>query len=139
MPYFGQDLFTKAEEKGPLTNKDYLVALEKNRELSRTKGIDEVMDKHKLDALIGPSGSPAWTTDLLNGDRGRGGSSGLPAIAGYPHITVPAGFVFGLPVGISFFGRGWSEPVLIKLAYSFEQATHHRKPPQFAATADLRV
>jgi len=139
MPYFGQDLFEKAETKGPLTNKDYLAALEKNRELSRTKGIDEAMDKHQLDALLGPSGGPAWTTDLLNGDRSRGGSSGLPAAAGYPHITVPAGFVFGLPVGISFFGRAWSEPVLIKLAYAFEQATHHRKPPQFAPTADLKV
>jgi len=139
MPYFGQDLFEKAEAKGPLTNKDYLAALEKNRELSRTKGIDEAMDKHQLDALLGPSGGPAWTTDLLNGDRSRGGSSGLPAIAGYPHITVPAGFVYGLPVGISFFGRAWSEPVLIKLAYAFEQATHHRKPPHFAPTADLGV
>jgi amidase len=139
MPYFGQDLFEKAETKGPLTNKDYLAALEKNRELSRTKGIDEAMEKHQLDALLGPSGGPAWTTDLLNGDRSRGGSSGLPAIAGYPHITVPAGFVYGLPVGISFFGRAWSEPVLIKLAYAFEQATHHRKPPQFAPVADLRV
>ncbi len=139
MPYFGQDLFEKAETKGPLTNKDYLAALEKNRDLSRTKGIDEAMDKHQLDALLGPSGGPAWTTDLLNGDRSRGGSSGLPAAAGYPHITVPAGFVYGLPVGISFFGRAWSEPVLIKLAYAFEQATHHRKPPHFAPTADLKV
>jgi amidase len=139
MPYFGQDLFEKAETKGPLTNKDYLAALEKNRDLSRTKGIDEAMDKHQLDALLGPSGGPAWTTDLLNGDRSRGGSSGLPAAAGYPHITVPAGFVYGLPVGISFFGRAWSEPVLIKMAYAFEQATHHRKPPHFAPTADLKV
>jgi amidase len=139
MPYFGQDLFEKAEAKGPLTNKDYLAALEKNREMSRTKGIDEAMDKHQLDALLGPSGGPAWTTDLLNGDRSRGGSSGLPAAAGYPHITVPAGFVYGLPVGISFFGRAWSEPVLVKLAYAFEQATHHRKPPHFAPTADLSV
>jgi amidase len=138
MPYFGQDLFEKAETKGPLTNKDYLAALEKNRELSRTKGIDEAMDKHQLDALVGPSGGPAWTTDLLNGDRSRGGSSGLPAMAGYPHITVPAGFIYGLPVGISFFSRAWSEPVLIKLAYGFERATHHRKPPQFLATADLK-
>ncbi len=139
LPYFGQDLFEKAETKGPLTNPDYLAALEKNRDISRTKGIDAAMDQHQLDALLGPSGGPAWTTDLLNGDRGRGGSSGLPAAAGYPHITVPAGFVFGLPVGLSFFGRAWSEPTLIKIAYSFEQATRHRKPPQFLPTADLRV
>ncbi|MGZ4820046.1 MAG: amidase [Terriglobales bacterium] len=139
MPYFGQDLFEKAEEKGPLTNKDYLAAMEKNRDLSRTKGIDAAMDKNQLDAIVGPSGGPAWTTDLLNGDRSRGGSSGLPAAAGYPHITVPAGFVYGLPVGISFFGRAWSEAVLIKIAYAFEQATHHRKPPRFAPTADLTV
>jgi amidase len=139
LPYFGQDLFEKAEAKGPLTDKDYLAAVENIRELSRTKGIDEVMEKHQLDAFLGPSGGPAWTTDLLNGDRSRGGSSGLPAAAGYPHITVPAGFVYGLPVGLSFFGRAWSEPLLIKLAYSFEQATHHRKPPQFAPTANLKV
>jgi amidase len=139
MPYFGQDMFIKAETKGPLTNQDYLAALEKDRELSRTKGIDAVMDKHQLDALLGPTAGPAWLTDLVDGDHDSGGSSSLPAVAGYPHITVPAGFVFGLPVGISFFGRAWSEPVLIKLAYAFEQATHHRKPPHFAPTADLSV
>ncbi len=139
MPYFGQDLFEKAEEKGPLTNKDYLAALEKNRDLSRTKGIDAAMEKHQLDAIVGPSGGPAWVIDELNGDRSRGGSSGLPAAAGYPHITVPAGFVYGLPVGISFFGKAWSEPTLIKIAYAFEQATHHRKPPKFLPTADLKT
>ncbi|MFI5112652.1 MAG: amidase [Terriglobales bacterium] len=139
MPYFGQDLFIKAEAKGPITEKAYLAALEKIRKQARTDGIDALMDKHQLDALLGPTAGPAWLTDLVDGDHDSGGTSSLPAIAGYPHITVPAGFVFGLPVGISFFGRAWSEPVLIKLAYAFEQATHHRKPPQFAPTADLKV
>jgi amidase len=139
MPYFGQVFFEKAEQKGPLTDKKYLEALEKTRKLSRDEGIDAAMDKHQLDALIGPSGGPASPTDLVNGDRGNQASSILPAVAGYPHITVPAGFAFGLPVGISFFGRAWSEPVLLKLAYSFEQATRQRKPPRFLPTADLAV
>lgn len=139
MPYFGQDEFVKAEAKGPLSSRDYLEALASNQRLARQEGIDAVMDKLHLDALIAPAGSPAWTTDLVNGDHGTGGSSSPAAIAGYPNITVPAGFVFGLPVGISFFGRAYSEPVLIKLAYSFEQATRCRQAPRFLPTAELRL
>ena len=139
LTYFGQDIFIKAEAKGPLSDPEYQKALEKCRTLSREKGIDATMEKYKLDALVAPTGAPSWTTDLVNGDHDTGGSSGPAAIAGYPHVTVPAGYVFGLPVGISFFGRAWSEPTLIKLAYSFEQATKFRKPPKFLPTADLRV
>jgi amidase len=137
MPYFGQDLFVKAQAKGPLTDKAYRDALAKNRRLSRKEGIDAVMDKNKLDALIAPTGGPAWTTDWINGDHFTGGYSTASAVAGYPHITVPAGYVFGLPVGISFFGRAWSEPTLIKFAYAFEQATKARRAPQFLPTAKL--
>src|SRR5882762_3406759 len=137
MPYFGQDLFIKAQAKGPLTDKTYRNALAKNQRLSRKEGIDFVMDKNKLDALIAPTGGPAWTTDWVNGDHFTGGYSTASALAGYPHITVPAGYVFGLPVGISFFGRAWTEPTLIKFAYSFEQATKARRAPQFLPTAKL--
>ncbi len=134
MPYFGQDLFLKSETKGPLTSQEYLDALKKNHQLARTEGIDAVMDKHKLDALVAPTGGPAWLTDLVAGDHFGGGSSSSAAVAGYPNISVPAGYVFGLPVGISFFGRAWSEPVLIRLAYAYEQASKQRKPPQFLPT-----
>lgn len=137
MPYFGQDLFIKAEAKGPLTSKEYIDALAKNQKLSRTEGIDAVMTKNKLDAMVAPTGGPAWPTDLLNGDHFTGGYSSPSAVAGYPHVTVPAGYVHGLPVGISFFGRAYSEPVLIKLAFAFEQATRFRRPPQFLPTAVL--
>jgi amidase len=133
MPYFGQENFIKAEEKGPLSTKEYVEAIAKNHELAGKEGIDKTMDKHKLDAIVAPTGGPAWLTDIVNGDSFSGGSSEFAAAAGYPNINVTAGFDFELPVGISFFGRAWSEPVLIKLAYSFEQATKFRKAPRFLA------
>jgi amidase len=131
MLYFGQDLFLKAQEKGPLTEKEYVAAVTANRTLSRQQGIDAVMDTNHLDALVAPTGGPAWLTDLANGDHAGGGSSNAAAVAGYPNINVPAGFVFGLPVGISFFGRAWSEPLLLKIAYGFEQSVKARKAPEF--------
>ena len=132
-----EEIFGQAEEKGPLTEAAYVEALEKNHRLARAKGIDHVMDEHRLDALFAPTTSPPWTIDLVNGDHGLGGCSTPAAVAGYPHVTVPAGYAFGLPVGVSFFGRAWSEPVLIRLAYAFEQAMKARRPPRFAATAEL--
>ena len=139
MPYFGQDHFVKAEAKGPLTGKEYLDALAKCRQLARTEGIEAVMDKHRLDALIAPTEGPACLTDLVVGDRFLSNSPQAAAVAGCPSITFPAGFVFGLPVGISFFGRAWSEATLIRLAYAFEQATQFRKPPRFRTTAALKA
>jgi amidase len=134
MPYFGQDLFLKAEAKGPLTEKAYIDALENNHQLARIEGIDATMDKYKLDAIVAPTGGPAWLTDLVNGDHVAGGSSNAAAVAGYPNINVTAGFISGLPVGISFFGRAWNEPTLIRLAFAFEQATKARQAPRFLST-----
>ncbi len=131
---FGQETFLRAEAKGPLTDTVYLEALEKGLRLAREEGIDSVMDEHRLDALIGPSGGPAHVTDYVHGDRGSGGSSSPAAIAGYPNITVPAGDVMGLPVGLSFFGKAWTEPTLLRLAYAFEQITKARRVPGFLPT-----
>ncbi len=129
--YFNQQYLKMAQEKGDLTDEVYRDALAKMLKGSREEGIDRVMDEQDLDAIIAPTGGPAWKTDLVNGDSYHVGSSSPAARAGYPNVTVPMGFVDGLPVGISFFGRAWSEPVLIEMAYAYEQATHHRKPPLF--------
>ncbi len=138
MPYFGQEIFHMAQAKGPLSEKKYLAALAKNHRMSRKEGIDAVMVQHKLHAIIAPTGGPAWTTDLINGDHFSGGSSTPSAVSGYPAITVPAGFVRGLPVGITFFGKKWSEPTLIRLAFAFEQETKVRKAPTFPPTAEAK-
>jgi len=135
MPFFGQDLMIKAQARGPLSSQEYLDALEKDHRLSRTEGIDAVMGKFRLDALVAPTAGPAWCTDLITGDHDPGGSSTPAAVAGYPNINVPAGYAFGLPVGISFFGAANSEALLIKLAYAFEQVTRHRRPPKFLPRA----
>ncbi|HJU87773.1 MAG TPA: amidase [Gemmatimonadaceae bacterium] len=137
MPYFGQEIFVRSQAKGPLTERAYRLALEKNLRMSRTEGIDATLKKHRLDAVVGPTGGPAWLTDLVNGDHFGGGSSTAPAVAGYPSITVPAGYVYGLPVGISFTGGAYTEPTLIAIAFAFEQATKVRKAPSFLPTADL--
>jgi len=131
MPYFGQEIFERAEKKGPLTEAAYKKALAKNHRMSRAEGIDAVIKKHRLDALIAPTGSPVWPTDLLNGDHFTGGFSTASAVAGYPHVTVPAGQAGGLPVGLSFFAGARTEATLIKFAYAFEQATKARRKPQY--------
>jgi amidase len=134
MPHFRQEIFEVAEKKGPLTSPAYRQALATCRTNARALGIDAVMTRHKLDALVAPTLNPAWPTDLVNGDHFVGGSSSPAAVAGYPSVTVPGGQVDGLPVGLSFFGRAWSEAKLISLAYAYEQATKHRKPPTFVDT-----
>ena len=139
MPYFAQEIMTDAEKKGPLTTAAYTAALARNHQLARTLGIDATLAKYRLDALVAPTSGPAGLIDLVNGDSSGGGASPstVTSVAGYPNITVPDGFIHGLPVGLSFFGRAWSEPTLIRIAYAYEQATKHRKPPTFAPTADL--
>ena len=139
MPYFLQERFLSAQRKGPLTDPVYREALATSKRLAGPEGIDAVMDEHQLDAIVAPSGGPAWVTDLVNGDHFGGASYSFAAIAGYPNITVPSGFIFGLPVGLSFFGRAWSEPTLIRVAYAFEQATRQRRPPRFLPTAEVEA
>jgi amidase len=136
MPYFGQELLKDAQTKGPLSDPEYKAALRENGKLTRKQGIDAVIHKYGLDALIGPTAGPAWMTDWVSGDHTDSGCASPPAIAGYPHITVPAGLMFGLPIGISFFGSAWSEPTLLKFAYAFEQARHARQKPRFLSTVD---
>ena len=132
LSHFGQELLLKAEKKGPLTDAAYRKARAECLRLTRTEGIDAACTKYRLQALVAPTSCLAWLTDYINGDSGNGGCSTSPAVAGYPHITVPAGLVHGLPAGISFFGPAWSEPSLIKVAYAFEQATKARRKPTFA-------
>jgi amidase len=131
MPHFAQEIFDLAEAKGPLTDEEYLTALATSQRLSRQEGIDAVMDEHQLDVLIAPTGGPAWLTSYEKSDKFSGSSSSPAAQAGYPLITVPMGFVGELPVGLTFMGRAFSEPTLIKVAYAFEQATQARRVPQF--------
>jgi amidase len=130
--YFGQEYFLQAQEKGPLTDAVYLDTLARNHRLSRQEGIDAVMEQYQLDALVTPTQGPPWAIDLVNGDHDLGPTSSTPAaLAGYPIVSVPAGYVFARPVGISFLGRPYSEPTLIRLAYAFEQAAGVRRPPRF--------
>jgi amidase len=134
MPFFGQDLLIRSEAKGPLTSPAYREALKACRTAAGAEGIDAVMAEHRLDALVAPTGSPAWPIDWINGDHFTGASSSPAAVAGYPNVTVPAGFIHGLPVGISFFGGAWSDATLLRLAYAYEQATRHRRVPQLLPT-----
>jgi len=137
MPWFQQETFLQCQERGPLTEQGYLDALAEAMRLSRDEGIDAVMGEHDLDAIVAPTGSPAWTTDLINGDRYHMGSSSPAAISGYPNISVPMGFFSELPVNISIWGRAWSEPQLLRIAFAYEQLTQHRRKPTFIPTLDL--
>jgi amidase len=137
MPYFEQELFIESDKRGPLTDPAYRKALESAQRQARAEGIDAAISKFKLDAIVAPTAGPAWVIDWVNGDHDMGGCSTPAAVAGYPHITVPAGLVRGLPVGISFFGPAWSEPALLKLAFAFEQATKARRKPTFAPTLKM--
>jgi amidase len=137
MPWFDQEIFEEAEKKGDLNEQEYLDALKESKRLAGKDGIDAALKEHNLDAIFAPTNGPAWTIDWVNGDHFGGGTSSPAAISGYPNITVPAGNIHGLPVGISFFAEAWSEPKLLKIAYAFEQVTKHRKAPGFLKTLEL--
>ncbi|MFW9827815.1 MAG: amidase [Candidatus Thorarchaeota archaeon] len=139
MPYFGQELLTMANEKGPITSEEYKEALEKCHRLAREEGIDAVLKDYNLDVIIAPSGGAAWLIDYINGDHSTGGSASAAAVAGYPNITVPAGYIYGLPIGISFFSNSFQEPTLLRIAYAFEQATKIRKPPKFLNSIEINT
>lgn len=137
MPYFGQEKMLQSEERGTLTSEEYLRAQREKLRLSRTDGIDATLKKYRLDAIISPTGGPAGLIDLINGDHNLGSSASPAAAAGYPHITTPAGYIYGLPINISFFAGAYSEPELLRMAYAFEQVTRVRRTPQFLSTANL--
>lgn len=137
MPYFAQEIFEEADAKGDLSSREYVEALEAARVLSRDQGIDAVMEEHGLDAIVSPTTTPAWKIDLVAADGSSNGSSGSAAIAGYPSITVPNGYVHGMPVGILFFGRQWSEDVLLRIASGYEQTTQHRRAARLLTSLDL--
>jgi amidase len=139
MPYFAQEHLVASQAKAGLDSAEYKEALANNLRYSREEGIDKVMAEHRLDALVAPTGGPAWVTDYINGDHYGGSFSSPAAVAGYPHITVPAGYTRGLPVGISFVGNAYSEAALIAMAYAYEQATLHRRPPTFPSTVNVRL
>lgn len=137
MPYFGQEIFHRAAEKGSLDDEEYLEAKKKARKASRDEGLDRIFAEHEVDAIVAPSNGPAWRTDLVNGDNFGGSSSTPAAVSGYPNVTVPAGFVRKLPVGLSIFGLAWAEPKLLRIAHAYEQATKHRRPPELLPSLGL--
>ncbi len=136
MPHFGQELFVSAQAKGDLDSQEYKDALANNLKFSREQGIDKVLAENQLDALVAPTGELAWLTDFIHGDSSGNSFTTPAAVAGYPHITVPAGFAKGLACGISFVGKAWSEPTLIAMAYAYEQASRRRRPPSYARTVN---
>ncbi|MEZ4633590.1 MAG: amidase family protein [Caldilineaceae bacterium] len=136
LPHFGQEIFEMAAAKGPLTEQAYLDAIAASRRMSREEGIDKVMDEHQLDAILAPTGGPAWAVNYETGDKFTGGSSRPAAMAGYPLLTIPAGFVGALPVGVTLMGRAYSEATLIRLGYALEQLIQARRAPEFREIFD---